>query len=91
MRNNPEVQAKNSNDWVANPVQVDPLYQTFSNGIKAQDEMNPVKEWAGRFLTAEVCSHMSEPPPMLSSTASNEDNMLVVKMNNLAFNLIRYY
>ena len=48
------------------------MYQTFSNGIKAQDEMKPVKEWAGGFLTAEVCSRMSEPPPKLSSTVSND-------------------
>ena len=66
-------------------------YQSFSNGIKAQDEMNPVTEWASGFLTNKVCSFMSEPPPTLSSGSCDKDRLLVMKMNNLAFNLIRYY
>lgn len=78
-------------DWVTNPVQVDPIYQSFSNGIKAQDEMNPVTETASGFLTNKVCSFMSEPPPTLSSGSCDKDRLLVMKMNNLAFNLIRYY
>ena len=78
-------------DWVTNPVQRDPTYHLFSNGVKDTDEMNPVTEWPSGFLTEKVCSFMSEPPPKLSSSASDDANRMVVKSNNLAVNLIRYY
>lgn len=32
-------------NWIANPVQIDPSFHSHSNGLKATDRFNPVKEW----------------------------------------------
>jgi hypothetical protein len=78
-------------NWVTNPVQVDPQYWYFLNGNQAIDEFNPVREFPQRFLTREVISFMSEPPPDVSSAETDEEKEKVFRSNTLAFNMIRYY
>ena len=77
--------------WVTNPVQIDPSYWHFVNGNKSADEFNPVKEFPEGFMTPEVISFMSDPPPDILSAKSNEEKKKVLQSTTLAFNLIRYY
>ena len=32
-------------NWITNPVQIDPSFHSHSNGLKATDRFNPVQEW----------------------------------------------
>lgn len=82
-------QSKIWKDWVANPVQQDPLYWHFLDGIKESDDMNPVREFPKDYFTDEVISFMSDPPHTKVSTA--EERKKFFQSNTLAFNLIRYY
>lgn len=77
--------------WVTNPVQLDPFYWSFLNGNKAVDEFNPVQEFPQGFMTPEVISFMSEPPPDILQAKTDEEQEKVFNNNTLAFNLIRYY
>ncbi len=77
--------------WVTNPVQVDPSYWHFTDGSKAIDEFNPVQEFPEGFLTPEVISFMSQPPPDLKDAKTPEEKGNVLKSVNLYTNLIRYY
>ena len=77
--------------WVANPVQVDPSYWHFTDGSKAIDEFNPVQEFPDGFLTPEVISFMSQPPPDLKDAKTPEEKKHVLNSVNLYTNLIRYY
>lgn len=78
-------------NWVTNPVQVDPRYWYFSDGNRATDEFNPVKEFPQGFLTQEVISFMSEPPPDVLSAETDEEKEKAFESNSLAWNVIRYY
>lgn len=51
--------------------------------------MNPVNGFPKQFFTPDVVESMSEPPPKYGP--SDEENKKVLKVNMLAFNLIRYY
>lgn len=77
--------------WVTNPVQVDPSYWHFTDGSKAIDEFNPVQEFPEGFLTPEVISFMSQPPPDLKDAKTPEEKENVLNSVSLHTNLIRYY
>lgn len=77
--------------WVANPVQIDPLYWYFTDGSKAIDEFNPVLQFPEGFLTQEVISFMSQPPPDIKDAKTREEKEKVLNNISLFNNLIRYY
>lgn len=67
------------NKWIVNPVQTDPHYFSFLDGVAPPNATNHVKEFPLFFLSNFVMSHMPEPP-------SYKDNK-----NTLARNVIQYY
>ncbi len=77
--------------WVTNPVQVDPSYWQFTDGSKAIDEFNPVQEFPEGFLTPEVISFMSQPPPDFKDAKTPDEKEEVLDSVDLHSNLIRYY